>query len=461
MTEPQAHTHTDHALTGQAILQHCLGESARYWPVQNGRVMHGDKPLSTWLNTQTTPAYLYNLNLISAQVAAVRAILPAAIHLHYAIKANPHPAIVQHLAALLDGFDCASLREMQLVECYAPAQLAHTSIAGPAKSDEALAFAIEHKLRINVESESELARIHRLAQARVQRARIALRINPPFELKGAGMKMGGGARPFGIDSEQIPALINQILAKTEYRNTLDLEGFHLYVGSQNREAAAINTALNASLELITILSRDTGFTPRHINFGGGFGVVYHPHDKTPQKALNLNDLCATLAAIANQAQAQWPGIHLNLELGRYLVAGAGMYLTRIVDRKISRGTTYLMCDGGMHHHLALSGNLGQVIRRNWPIIALDHLNEPQQNPVELAGPLCTPLDILGQNQPMPELAIGDYLGVLQSGAYGLTASPSQFLSQPDCPEWIIDDTGELPRLFKEPLIKSVVAETGF
>jgi diaminopimelate decarboxylase len=355
-------------------MQQCLGPAAALWPVIQGQLMQGDAPLSQWLKTQTTPAYLYNLKVISAQVAKLRAVLPAAIRLHYAIKANPHPAILRHLATRVDGFDCASLKEMQQVAAHAPALIAQTSIAGPAKSNAELAFAIAQRMLINVESAGELMRISVLAQQSQCIARVALRINPPFELKGSGMKMGGGARPFGIDSEQIPALINRIQSDTHLNQTIDLEGFHLYVGSQNRDAAALCAGLDASINLIETLCRNTGFIPSHLNLGGGFGVVYHPQDKTQNTALDLNALRATLFNIADRAQAQWPGIHLNLELGRYLVAGAGLYVTRIIDRKISRGKTYLLCDGGMHHHLALSGNLGQIIRRNWPIIAIDHLD---------------------------------------------------------------------------------------
>lgn len=446
---PATPTDINHSPTGHTLMQQCLGAAACYWPVAHGQLMQGAAPLSDWLKTQTTPAYLYNLAMVSAQIQRVRAVLPAAIRLHYAIKANPHPAVLRHLAKEVDGFDCASLKEMQRVAAQAPALMAQTSIAGPAKSEAELAFAIEHRILINVESASELIRIKGLAKQSQRIARVALRINPPFELKGSGMKMGGGARPFGIDSEQIPALINRIQTDADLKQVIDLEGFHLYVGSQNRDAVALCAGLNASIELIETLCRDTGFTPRHLNLGGGFGVVYHPHDKTQNTPLNLNDLRATLHAIADRAQAQWPGIHLNLELGRYLVAGAGLYLTRIIDKKISRGKTYLLCDGGMHHHLALSGNLGQVIRRNWPIIAIDYLDAQPLEPVEIAGPLCTPLDVLGQNSPLPPLSVGDVLAVLQSGAYGLTASPNRFLSHPDCLEWIIDNEGHCPTVLNE------------
>jgi diaminopimelate decarboxylase len=421
--------------TGLDVLRHCLGPAASAWPQENGRLLHSSEPLGNWLERsgQSTPAYVYHLTAIDQQVAAVRAVLPANLHLHYAIKANPHPQIIQHLSRQVDGFDCASLAEMQQIIAIAPDKAAKASIAGPAKSDDELAFAITHGILINAESAHELWRIQTLATQKNQRARVALRINPPFEVKGSGMKMGGGARPFGIDSEDIPTLIRHWQAETS--SWIELEGFHLYTGSQNRDATALSAGLLAAMDLIIELSQACDFTPRHLNLGGGFGVVYHPQDAP----LDLAALQPALQEISATAKTRWPGVRLNLELGRYLVAGAGIYLTRIVDKKISRGKTYLLCDGGMHHHLALSGNLGQILRRNWPIVAIDQLDAPCTHTVDLAGPLCTPLDVLGQNQELPELAIGDVIGVLQSGAYGLSASPNGFLSRPDCGEYFLRD----------------------
>lgn len=421
--------------TGLDVLQHCLGSAGSGWPHANGRLLHGTEPLGDWLNRtgQTTPAYVYHLTAIDRQVAAVRAVLPSSLHLHYALKANPHPEIIRHLSPQVDGFDCASLTEMQRVVALAPAMVDLTSIAGPAKSDDELVFAITHGILINAESANELTRIKGLATQAGKRARVALRINPPFELKGSGMKMGGGARPFGIDSEDIPALIHQWQDETTLAEWVDLEGFHLYTGSQNRDASALSAGFRAAMGLVVELCQACDFTPSHVNLGGGFGVVYHPQDVP----LDLSELQPALQEITSTARQLWPDVRLNLELGRYLVAGAGLYLTRIVDKKESRGKTYLLCDGGMHHHLALSGNLGQILRRNWPIVAIDQLDAPCIHKVDLAGPLCTPLDVLGQNQELPELAVGDLIGVLQSGAYGLTASPNGFLSRPDCGEYFL------------------------
>lgn len=422
--------------TGRQLLVETMGAAAPAWQIDDHRLCFAGAPADDWLCIKTppaTPAYVYNGAAIDAQVQAVQAILPSAIQLHYAIKANPFPPIVRHLATRVDGFDCASLVEMQLVAEHAPGRLAQTSIAGPAKTADEHRFAITHGVLINAESAGELQRVADLARSLGKRARVALRVNPPFELKGAGMKMGGGARPFGIDSEVIPTLIDQIRAVATLRDHLDLEGFHLFAGSQNRQAEAIAATLRQSLTLVQAWTRHTDFVPRHLNLGGGFGVVYHPQDAP----LALDALGPALAEISSDAQHTWPGVRVNLELGRYLVASAGIYVTQIVDRKTSRGKTFLLCDGGMHHHLALSGNLGQVLRRNWPIVAIEKMDAPHNETVDLAGPLCTPLDVLGQNQPLPHLEPGDLVGVLQSGAYGASASPQGFLSRPVPREYFI------------------------
>lgn len=426
-------------MTGHHLMAETLGQAAVAWHTNSRHLLLAGKPATKWLEEKSpempTPAYVYAGAAITTQVRTVRAVLPATIQLHYAIKANPFAPVVRHLAPLVDGFDCASLAEMQLVADLAPARLTHTSIAGPAKSAAEHRFAIEHGVLINAESKGELRRIADLARTAGKRARIALRVNPPFELKGSGMKMGGGARPFGIDSEEIPALIKDIQSEASFHTALDLGGFHLFAGSQNRDAGAIAATLEQSLALVRDWTTQTGFVPQHLNLGGGFGVVYHPQD-TP---LDLTALRPVLKRIGEIAQGAWPGVRVNLELGRYLVASAGIYITRIVDRKKSRGKTYLLCDGGMHHHLALSGNLGQVLRRNWPIIAVDHMDAPCAETVDLAGPLCTPLDVLGQNQSLPPLKPGDLIGVLQSGAYGASASPQDFLSRPAPHEYFILD----------------------
>lgn len=414
------------------VLERTLGPLGACWGRENGYLSIDGQPLSA--RVPQTPAYLYSRRCLDAAFASLRAALPDSIGIHYAIKANPFPPLVRHMAGLVDGFDCASLAEMQLAgEVTGPEQ--KLSIAGPAKSRAEHRFAIENGITINAESVGELERIMVEARATRRRARVALRVNPPFALKGSGMHMGGGARPFGIDSETIPAILEQREGLTA--GGIDLVGLHLFAGSQSLDAEAIASTLEAWTDLLRGWQETTGYTPGELIVGPGLGVAYHPGDRP----LDLDSLAPAFAHLADEIAALGERggtrIDTRLELGRFLVAGAGVYLTRVIDRKISRGTTYLVCDGGMHHHLALSGNLGAVLRRNWPLVAVDHLDEPASETVDIAGPLCTPLDVLGKDQSLPPLAAGDWLGVLQSGAYGASASPAGFLSREAALEFLI------------------------
>ncbi len=129
-----------------------------------------------------------------------------------------------------------------------------------------------------------------------------------------------------------------------------------------------------------------------------------------------------------------------MEPGRFLAGEAGIYLTRIRDIKTSRGKKFLIVDGGMNHHLAASGNLGQTIKRNYPIALVSKLKAPTHDTVDIVGPLCTPLDTLARGIVLPKAEIGDLVGIFQSGAYGRSASPLGFLSHP-LPSEIWIDTG--------------------
>ncbi|MDG4867283.1 pyridoxal-dependent decarboxylase, exosortase A system-associated [Guyparkeria sp. 1SP6A2] len=417
--------------TGREVLTQTLGPLADCWGSEQALSIDG-QPLSARI--PQTPAFLYNRRCLDRAVTHLRDHLPAELGIHYAIKANPFAPLVRHMAGLVDGFDCASHAEMQLAQDVAqPDQ--QLSIAGPAKSRAEHRFAIERGITINTESTGEIERIAAVAQTMGRQARVALRVNPPFALKGSGMHMGGGARPFGIDSEAIPALLERRHQLAEAG--VDLVGLHLFAGSQSLNGDAIGEALGAWMDLLEDWQSSTGFIPRELIVGPGLGVAYHPGDRP----LDLAQLAPAFSRLGNRVRAmgEREGVRTDarLELGRFLVAGAGVYLTRVVDRKISRGTTYLLCDGGMHHHLALSGNLGAVLRRNWPLVAVDRMDEPATEEVDLAGPLCTPLDVLGKSQALPPLAPGDWVAVLQSGAYAASASPSGFLSRDTAIEYLI------------------------
>ncbi|MBE2295613.1 MAG: pyridoxal-dependent decarboxylase, exosortase A system-associated [Phycisphaerales bacterium] len=374
-----------------------------------------------------TPFYAYDRRLLDQRVALLRQTLPSAIELHYAIKANPMPALVQHMANLVDGLDVASAGELKIA-LDSGMEPKRISFAGPGKRPAELATAIAAGVTLNLESAGELEIVAQLHRAPGPRPRVAVRVNPDFELKASGMKMGGGPKPFGVDAEQVPDLLRRI-----GELALDFQGFHIFTGSQNLHAAAIVEAHDRIFELALRLAADAPGPVRLLNIGGGFGIPYFPGDKP----LDLEPIAANLQRWLPQVKERLPQAQVVLEFGRYLVGEAGIYVAEVVDRKISRGHTFLITNGGLHHHLAASGNFGQVIRKNYPVAVGNRMAGTEREVVSVVGPLCTPLDILAERMELAKAEVGDLIVVFQSGAYGLTASPSAFLSHPACREVLV------------------------
>jgi len=398
------------------------------FPVHDGELVIGGIPLSRLAaRVGQTPFYAYDRELLSRRVAELRAALPSALKLHYAMKANPMPAVVNHMARRVDGIDVASGRELR-VALDAGADPHEISFAGPGKRDDELRQAVAAGILVNVESFRELAPLAAASQALGLPARIAVRVNPDFELRGSAMKMGGGPKQFGVDAEQVPQLLAEI-----GRMDLAFEGFHLFAGSQNLKAEAIVEAQRKSFDLALRLAESAPAPLRFLNLGGGFGIPYFPGETR----LDLAPVGDNLAKLVAEAEQKLPGAELVIELGRYLVGEAGVYVCRVLDRKVSRGHTYLITDGGLHHHLSASGNFGQVIRKNHPVAIGNRMNQAPGDPVSVVGPLCTPLDVLADRMPLPDAVPGDFVVVFQSGAYGASASPQAFLSHPEVVEVLV------------------------
>lgn len=398
------------------------------FPVLNGELVIGGVPLSRLAaRIGQTPFYAYDRRLLAARVAELRALLPTRVKLHYAMKANPMPALVCHMARLVDGIDVASAGELK-VALDAGADPEEISFAGPGKSRGELRQAVAAGILVNVESPREIDELAAISAATGLAARVAVRVNPDFELKSSGMKMGGGARQFGVDAEQVPAVLAAI-----DRAGLAFEGFHLFAGSQNLRAEAIVEAQVKSYELAVQLARFAPASVRFLNLGGGFGIPYFPGERP----LDLTPVAAGLAAIAERAAHELPAARLVIELGRYLVGEAGVYVCRIIDRKLSRGQVFLVADGGLHHHLSASGNFGQVIRKNYPVAIGNRVGAPTSITASVVGPLCTPLDLLADRMPLADAQPGDLAVIFQSGAYGFSASPQAFLGHPTCLEVIV------------------------
>lgn len=368
----------------------------------------------------STPFYAYDSAVMTSKVEKLRAALPSGVHLHYAMKANPMPAVVQHLAGLTDGLDVASAGELK-VALATGIDARNISFAGPGKSAADLEAAVASGVIINMESEGEMARIATIATATGRRPRVAIRVNPDFELKTSGMKMGGGPKPFGVDAERVPAMLAEL-------GTLPLEfmGFHIFSGSQVLRPEAIIEAQTKTFELAFRLAEAAPSPVQWLNIGGGLGVPYFPGEQR----IALEAIAANLAPLLEEAGKRLPGAEIVMELGRYLVAEAGVYVCEVVDKKISRGETFLITNGGLHHHLAASGNFGQVIRKNYPVCIGNRITAKDLETVSVVGPLCTPLDILADKMALPPANVGDLVVVFQSGAYGYSASPRDFLGHP-------------------------------
>lgn len=392
------------------------------FPVVKNELQVGGMPITRLAErVGSTPFYAYDRRLITERVAQLRAALPADVHLHYAIKANPMPAVVQHLAGLVDGFDVASGGELKVVldTTMPPDKI---SFAGPGKGERELRQAIAAGIVINLESGRELDRIAAIAAETGRRPKVAVRVNPDFELKSSGMKMGGGPKQFGVDAEIVPELLARMKALP-----VEFYGFHIFSGSQNLKAEAIIEAQTKTFELARRLAAHAPGPVCLLNLGGGFGIPYFPGEQP----LDLAAVGANLGALMPNASRDFPEAEFVIELGRFFVGEAGLYVSRVVERKESRGQLFLVMDGGLHHHLAASGNFGQVIRKNYPVLVGNRVEpEGEAQPASAVGPLCTPLDVLGDRMDLGHAREGDLVVVLQSGAYGLTASPTAFLGHP-------------------------------
>lgn len=392
----------------------------------NGELMLADIPLSTHVQrVGKTPCYLYDRSKLSERVQSLRSVLHPGIHIHYAMKANPMPALVCHMAQCVDGLDVASAGELH-VAMDTGMSASEISFAGPGKTESELSQAVAAGVLINVESFREVRLLAAICESTGHIGRVAVRVNPAFELRSSGMKMGGGPKQFGVDSEQVPALLNEIDDAG-----LQFEGFHLFTGSQNLKAEVIIDSQQKCYALARELASGSAQPVRKINIGGGFGIPYFKGEQ----ALDMSSIIDNLNDLAEQQQADFPDAGLIIELGRYLVGEAGIYVSRVLDRKPSRGYVYLITDGGMHHHLAASGNFGQVIRKNYPV-ALNKTSDDVET-VTVVGPLCTPLDLLADKVELPAAEPDDLFIVFQSGAYGRSSSPRGFLSHPDVLEVLV------------------------
>ncbi len=387
---------------------------------RGGELLMAGRTVSEIVREYGSPLYLYDSALLRRRHDELRGALPPGLLITYAVKANPNPAVVGLLGRLYDGIDIASQGEME-VALAAGIPAAKMSFAGPGKSPAELRFAAEQGIgTLSLEGERELDHLEAACAELGCEARAMVRVNPDFELSRSGLKMGGGSKQFGVDSERVPDLIRRLRASSKVR----FAGIHIFSGTQNLNVDSILEAFGKILEYAVRLSQEVGGPIPTLNLGGGFGIPYFKGDQP----LDLARVAEGIGALLSQYAPRLPGTRFKIELGRYLAGEAGIYVAKVQYRKVSRGTVFLILDGGMHHHLAASGNISQSpIRRQMQLLAANKLDAPLEK-VNVAGPLCTPLDTFGMGVEIPRLEEGDLIAIPNSGAYGPSMSPTAFLS---------------------------------
>lgn len=396
--------------------------------IENGELQLGGMPLTRLAaRAGMTPFFAYDRDLMTARVKELRSALGDQIRIQYAMKANPMPAVVNHFAGLVDGIDVASAGEMAIaLDSSMPSS--KISFAGPGKTEDEIRRAVAAGVILNLESFNEMEIAAKKGDGLGLVPKVAVRVNPDFELKSSGMKMGGGAQPFGVDAESVPDMLKRMSELP-----LEFVGFHIFSGSQNLSVSSLFEAQEKTVELASRLSKFAPSPVLKLNMGGGFGIPYF----AGEEPLDLDAVGSNLISLLPKIREAMPKAEVVIELGRYLVGETGIYVTRVVDRKVSRGKIYLITDGGLNHHLAASGNFGQLIRRNYPVALGNRMEQLEVEEVNVVGCLCTPLDKLGDKVSLPKAQVGDLVVIFQSGAYGRSASPTGFLGHPPPAELLV------------------------
>ncbi len=391
-----------------------------HFGTRDGEVIIAGQKVTEIVNKYSTPLYVYDQSVIKWRHQALRDALPPQIRIYYAVKANPNIEILRILGGLYDGLDVASKGEIEnALKAGIPASV--MSFAGPGKTIDELKYSVEIGLEnISIENEREIDHLIEICSSLKKSASISIRINPDFDLAKSGLKMGGGPKQFGIDSEKVSALIMKI----NQIELLNFEGIHIYAGSQNLNSESLIESFQKIIQYSLELSKMTNITLKRINLGGGFGIPYFAKDED----MDLIKVGKGLKDLLKDNHDYLKKTKLIIELGRFIIGEAGIYMTKILYKKKSRGEIFIIIDGGMHQHLPASGNFGQsLVRRPFPITVLNKVDNPPEK-VNIVGPLCTPLDTFGMGTEIPEAEEGDLIGVFNAGAYGYTASPLKFLS---------------------------------
>ena len=410
-----------------------LALAKKYFGTSNGELLVGGIGVNSLVEKYGTPAFIYDKSVIDQKLSALRRALPTRFSIFYSVKANPNLSVVRHLRSRGCGLEIASAGEFQLA-IRAGCDPQDVLFAGPGKSQAEIELVLSNGIgEIHLESLVEARRVAEISRRLSVPANVAIRVNPAAEAEGGAMRMGGRPAPFGVDEEILDEILDAVLADS----ALHFRGIHLFAGTQILDADTLVGQYRHGLAIARRVAHRAGAPLQTVDFGGGLGIPYFAHEKE----LDLDKVRAGLTLLFAQIESDpdFFGTHFLVEPGRFLVGEAGIYLARVSDIKVSRGKKFLILDGGMNHHLAASGNLGQTIKRNYPVALANKLDSLPEEVVDVVGPLCTPLDTVARNITFPRAEIGDLFAIFQSGAYGRSASPLGFLSHPAPAEIFVGD----------------------
>jgi len=401
--------------------------------VRDGVLCVGGVPVPELAETHGTPLYIYDAALLRRRLQLLRAHLPSRVEVFFSVKANPNPAVIRVFVEEGAGTEVASAAEYlraRAAGC-APERIL---FAGPGKGADELEEVVRQGIgEVHVESLEELAVLDGLGRRAGTPVPVAVRVNPSVAVAGGAMRMGGLPAAFGFDEEGLEEVVRAVEAAPGVR----LQGLHQYAGTQILDAEVLAAQWKHAVELAGRVAALIGRPLSRVDLGGGLGIPYFPHESPLDLAAVQARMAPVFAAL--DSHPLLANTRFVVEPGRFLAGPAGLYLARVRSVKQSRGTTFLILDGGLHHHLAASGNLGQAIKRDYPLLNASRMTEaPAPQLATVVGPLCTPLDTLGRQARLPVTRPGDLVAVLQSGAYGLTTSPVGFLSHPMPAEVLVD-----------------------
>ncbi|MEM7327230.1 MAG: type III PLP-dependent enzyme [Pseudomonadota bacterium] len=419
-----------------------------HWNVRDGVLDVEGHLLTDLVSTYGSPLYVYSAAQMRGRLQQLRSALGPRFDVFFSVKANPNPAILALFLAEGAGLEIASAAEYIRAR-KAGADPDRILFAGPGKTYEELEYVIENGIgEIHIESFEEIDRLAEITQKHDTTLNVSIRVNPAAEAQGGAMRMGGGPAAFGLDE----AYLEDVVPRLQAIPSLNLHGLHLFAGTQILNAETLITQWTHGLQIAKRLI-GMGAALKTLDFGGGLGVPYVQSDKhldLEQVALGVTSLLETI-----DQDSELAALNLMVEPGRFLAGPGGLYAARVTSVKESYGEVFAITDGGMHHHLAASGNLGQVLKKDYPVILANRLTDSGDTPQKVVGPLCTPLDTYGRKTVLPRPEVGDVMAILQSGAYGLSASPVGFLSHAMPAEILVDgDTVTIIRpkgTFENPL----------